>query len=88
MYVREIIIYIVFILGLSGCSTYDSSFICPDAKGPSCTSMSRIYQMVESGEIEVDTANESCKGKKCKKYRAPKAPSHKVSKSSITYYKS
>lgn len=88
MYIRKVIIYLICISSLSGCSTYDSTFLCPDANGPSCTSMSRIFQMVESGEIEVDTSDEPCKGKKCKKYKTPKAPSKKVEKTKTTYYRS
>ena len=53
---------------LSSCAVYKSDFSCPDAKGANCTSIERVYQMIESGEIDeyTESKDKKCKGKNCK----------------------
>ncbi|MCP3848686.1 MAG: hypothetical protein GY694_00405 [Gammaproteobacteria bacterium] len=54
---------------LTSCAVYKSEFSCPDAKGADCTSVERVYQMIESGEIAeyTESKEKKCKGKNCKK---------------------
>ena len=37
---------------LTSCAIYDARFSCPDSKGARCSMLSRVDQMVDSGEIE------------------------------------
>jgi hypothetical protein len=58
---------ILFLLTLTGCSRYSSSFGCGDANGALCMSISKIDKMISSGEIERFTdKNTECKGRHCK----------------------
>lgn len=62
---------------LSGCSTYNSSFSCSDARGLNCVSMSMVDQRIQSGEIEeVELSN--CKGRNCAKERYKIKPNLKL----------
>lgn len=58
---KQIVLLVFSGVSLVGCATYDSAFSCGDAKGANCTSMDRVYTMIESGEIE--RFNESRKKK-------------------------
>jgi hypothetical protein len=51
---------------LCSCSVYRSNFTCPDSKGADCKMLSRVDQMIDSGEIETAYMSKKCKGGKCK----------------------
>ena len=50
---------------LSSCSTYSTSFNCPDSKGARCTMLSEVDKMIDSGEIETVYLDKKCKKGKC-----------------------
>jgi hypothetical protein len=59
--------FIVMALILSSCSTYSGKFICPDSLGANCVMMSRVDQMIDSGEInEIYSQGKKCKNGSCK----------------------
>jgi len=61
----KIIFTLAVTLALSGCSSYSSSFSCPDAKGLNCLPMRLVDQKIDNGEVkELEQFN--CRGKKCK----------------------
>jgi hypothetical protein len=44
--------YLILVLvTLSGCSSYSETFDCPAGKGVGCKSLSRVNQMVETGDL-------------------------------------
>ena len=62
------LLFVVLLLScfaLSACSTYRNGFICPDSKGADCVALSKVDQMVDSGEIE--TVYMDKKGRSCRK---------------------
>jgi hypothetical protein len=42
---------IVALVALTGCSSYSETFDCPAGQGVGCKSLSRVNQMVETGEL-------------------------------------
>jgi hypothetical protein len=42
---------IVALVALTGCSSYSETFDCPAGKGVGCKSLSRVNQMVETGDL-------------------------------------
>lgn len=42
---------------LSGCMTYSESFDCPPGKGVGCKSLSQVNEMVEEGDLPLETGN-------------------------------
>ncbi len=50
---------------LSSCSTYSTSFNCPDSKGARCSMLSEVDMMIDSGEIETVYLDKKCKKGKC-----------------------
>lgn len=55
---------------VSGCSTYNSSFGCGDAKGASCMPIDKVDRLIASGEIETYTKEDrggKCRGRNCSK---------------------
>jgi hypothetical protein len=64
--ISKILFCVVLQGSLVSCSSYTSSFSCPDAKGGRCLAMDKIDHLINSGEIEKITGvDNSCKGKKC-----------------------
>ena len=51
---------------LCSCAVYDARFTCPDSRGANCVMLSKVDEMVDSGEIEVVQQHKKCKGRKCK----------------------
>ncbi|MCX4084726.1 hypothetical protein N7281_07930 [Rickettsia hoogstraalii] len=53
-------------VSISGCSTYNSNFGCPDARGLNCMPVSLVNAQIDSGQIEsVSKQKKRCKGGKC-----------------------
>jgi type IV conjugative transfer system lipoprotein TraV len=46
---QQLVIMVVIIALLSGCSSYNNAFECKLGKGVNCTSVSKINSMVDSG---------------------------------------
>lgn len=44
--------YLYVMMALGGCSTYDTKFDCPAGPGLSCTSLSRVDQMIDRGDLK------------------------------------
>lgn len=66
----KIILLTLGFSALSGCSTYNSSFGCGDAKGASCMPIDKVDRLIASGEIEVFTnpgQGGKCRGRNCSK---------------------
>jgi len=49
---KTLAIFLLLATGLSSCSPYQSHFACGSAKGVPCSSMERVNQLIDSGEIE------------------------------------
>lgn len=70
---KELAKIILMTLGLGilgGCSTYNSSFDCEDAKGASCMPIDKVDRLIASGEIEIYTKEGrggKCRGRNCSK---------------------
>lgn|GEM_PF-4289862 len=85
---KKIILVPLLGLMLSSCAGYSTQFICPDAKGASCTSMGRVHEMIQSGEIELYNEQQGkCRGKNCKKYKEVKSPKPRKKSLKVTYTK-
>lgn len=52
MLIRQIALLSLLPPILSGCGVYATGFNCPDSKGARCVMLSRVDQMIDSGEIE------------------------------------
>lgn len=52
-------------LVLQGCSSYSSSFSCPDARGLNCLPMRLVDQKIDNREV-ADLEQFNYKGRKCK----------------------
>jgi hypothetical protein len=50
---------------LSSCAVYSTGFNCADSKGARCVMLSKVDNMVDSGEIETFHLSKECKGRKC-----------------------
>jgi len=59
------IVTMLMMFTLSSCAVYSTGFNCPDSKGARCVMLSKIDQMVDSGEIET-VYNKKCKDGKCR----------------------
>lgn len=57
---------VVAAIMISSCTTYRSGFDCPEGQGARCVMLSRIDNMVDSGEIETIGAGKKCQNGKCK----------------------
>lgn len=83
---KEAIVVVLLGLALSSCAGYSTQFVCSDAKGASCTSMGRVHEMIQSGEIELYNEEQGkCKGKTCKKYKGVKTPYPRKKSMNVTY---
>jgi hypothetical protein len=56
--------WLLIILPLTGCTTYSSKFICPDARGLNCEMLRSVDQKITTGEIDNFYI---CRSKKCLK---------------------
>lgn len=82
----QIILTGFVVIVLSSCGSYSTQFVCPDAKGANCTSMGRVHEMIESGEIELYNEQKGkCKGKNCQKYNGIKTPKPRKSYVRVNY---
>lgn len=45
------ILSLIMVIGLTGCSPYQSGFDCPAGKGRACTSLYRINKLIDRGEV-------------------------------------
>ena len=50
---------IVALIALSGCSSYSETFDCPAGQGVGCKSLSRVNQMVETGDLPYKDPDDS-----------------------------
>ena len=65
-FISKLLLGLVLQGSLVSCSSYNSSFSCPDARGGRCLAMDKIDHLINSGEIEKVTGVDSaCIGKKC-----------------------
>lgn len=56
---------ILALVSISGCSTYPNKFKCGDARGLGCTMLHEVDKQIDSGQIEQAYAGKKCRGKKC-----------------------
>ena len=69
---KNLVVMILAILGVSACSTYPSKFKCGEAQGLGCKMLADIDSQITSGEIDrVYASNKSkkCRGLFCKSSR-------------------
>ena len=66
--------FIVFILTLSSCSVYKSSFDCPHKKGIGCESVSRVNDLINDDGLDefVENLESKKKNKSCNCHSARK----------------
>ena len=56
---------IIALVSISGCSTYPNKFKCGDARGLGCTMLHEVDKQIDSGQIAEVYARKKCRGKKC-----------------------
>ena len=71
----KLVLVFVAMQALTGCAMYDSKFTCPDSRGARCAMLSRVDNMVDSGEI-ITVQQQGCKSKHCKLPQLPQQKLH------------
>ena len=49
----KVVISFISILALSSCAVYGTQFECSGGRGQRCTSVSKVNQMIDRGEIDI-----------------------------------